>query len=276
MSEHLELRKDGPVASLVINRPEKRNAISHEMWKAIPGRTAEVGANLATNVMVLRGAGGKALSAGADASDFAKMRSTEGSTKAGEHICSEATAAAEHAVMGPTKPTIAIIERLAIGRCYGLSLSSGVRFTDPGARLGIRPAKLGLVYSFPTTKKLIDLSDPFQATVILFSGNHVVAEEAARIGMIDAMHLGEELEECTTVWCGHRRDARRSRTRRRSASSASFSTPTRTARRSRSGCGSTTSRRTTTGRAFAPSSRSSRWLPRRSDLITLHPLTVDS
>lgn len=193
MSEHLELRKDGPIASLIINRPEKRNAISHEMWKAIPGLIAEVEADPAIKVMVLRGADGKALSAGADISEFETIRSTE----EGARVYNEATEAAEHAVMGLTKPSIAMIQGLAIGGGCGLSLSCDVRFAEPGARFGITPAKLGLVYSLPATKNLVDLVGPSQAKIILFSGDHVLAEEALRIGMIDAIHPSDELEERT-------------------------------------------------------------------------------
>jgi enoyl-CoA hydratase len=193
MTDHLELRKDGAIASLVINRPEKRNAISHEMWKAIPGLIAEVEADPTIKVMILRGADGKALSAGADISEFETIRSTE----EGARVYNEATEAAEHAVMSLTKPSIAMIQGLAIGGGCGLSLSCDIRFAEPGARLGITPAKLGLVYSLPATKNLVDLVGPSQAKIILFSGNHVLAEEALRIGMIDAIHPAEELEART-------------------------------------------------------------------------------
>ena len=193
MSEHLELRKDGPIAWLVINRPEKRNAISHEMWKAIPGLIAEVEADPEIKVMVLRGADEKALSAGADISEFETIRSTE----EGARVYNEATEAAEHAVMSLTKPSIAMIQGLAIGGGCGLSLSCDVRFADPAARLGITPAKLGLVYSLPATKNLVDLVGPSQAKILLFSGNHVVADEALRIGMIDAIHSNDVIEERT-------------------------------------------------------------------------------
>jgi enoyl-CoA hydratase len=194
MSDHLRLERDGDIAWLVLDRPEKRNAINLAMWEAIPGLLEEVEEDPAIKVLVLRGGDGRTFSAGADISEFETLRSTE----EGARSYNASTEAAEHALQGLSKPTIAMVQGPCIGGGCGIATNCDLRFSDETARFGITPAKLGLVYSLPATKALVDLVGPSQAKYILFSGRQIPAARAREIGLVDEVYPSDELEQVVT------------------------------------------------------------------------------
>lgn len=193
MTEHLVLQRSGDIAWLILNRPEKRNAISFEMWLRIPELIEEVEQDESVKVLIVRGADERAFSAGADISEFQDLRSTPD----GARRYNDATEGAALRLAALRKPTIAMVRGLCIGGGCGLALACDLRFADTTSRFGITPAKLGLVYSLNATKDLVDLVGPAQAKQILFSGRHVAAERAGQIGLVDELLPPEELEAFT-------------------------------------------------------------------------------
>jgi enoyl-CoA hydratase/carnithine racemase len=109
----------------------------------------------------------------------------------------ERVAAAERALEGLSKPTIAMVHGYCIGGGCGLALACDLRFADQAASFAITPAKLGLVYSLDSTKRLVDVVGPAQAKWILMSGQRVSAERAHQIGLADEQVPGEDLEKLT-------------------------------------------------------------------------------
>jgi enoyl-CoA hydratase len=194
VSEHLRLVRDGEIAWLILNRPEKRNAINLEMWQTLPELIAEVEKDPGIKVLILRGADGRTFSAGADISEFESLRSTE----EGARSYNATSETAEKALKGMTKPTIAMVQGPCIGGGCGIAIGCDLRFSDETARFGITPAKLGLVYSLPATKGLVDLVGPSQAKYILFSGKQIPARRAREIGLVDEVFSSDELEEVVT------------------------------------------------------------------------------
>jgi enoyl-CoA hydratase len=192
-NNHVYLEKNGAVATLYFNRPEKRNALTHEMWKAIPGlvKDAEEDANI--KVLVLRGVDETSFAAGADISEFKTLRSTA----AGAKIYNDATHEAERAVATFKKPTIALVQGYCIGGGCELAAACDFRFADTTARFGITPAKLGLVYGLDATKQLVDLVGPSNAKYILFSGNHLDVQKASSFGLVNEIYSTEEIVEKT-------------------------------------------------------------------------------
>jgi enoyl-CoA hydratase/carnithine racemase len=184
---------DGAVATLVLNRPESRNAIRLGMYEALPGLIAEIEADRSVKVLVVRGAGAKAFASGADISEFREVRADAESARA----YNERVAAAERALEGLSKPTIAMIHGYCIGGGCGLALSCDLRFADERARFGITPAKLGLVYSLESTKRLVDIAGPAQAKWILMSGQQIDAARARELRLADAVMPAEDLEKHT-------------------------------------------------------------------------------
>ncbi|MGR6965356.1 enoyl-CoA hydratase-related protein [Geodermatophilus sp. URMC 61] len=193
MSDHLLVERQGAIATVVLNKPAAHNAISIDMYRDLPGLVADLDADKGVKVVVFRGAGQKAFASGADISEFERERgNAEAARNYNEHV-----AAAERAIEGLTKPTIAMIHGYCIGGGAGLALSCDIRFADERARFAITPAKLGLVYSLESTKRVVDLAGPSRAKWILVSGQQIQAERAFQLGLFDELYPVEELEKAT-------------------------------------------------------------------------------
>jgi enoyl-CoA hydratase/carnithine racemase len=177
----LRLEIEDAVATLTIDRPSKRNAMSYEMWSAIPGLLDKVAADDEVRALVIRGT--DHFSAGADISEFATLRAgAEGAER-----YSEAVHAGERAIVGLPKPTIAAITGVCVGGGCEIALACDMRVAAPDARFGITPAKLGIVYNFTSTKQLVDVVGPAWARQILFTAEIIDAETALRIGLVNEL-----------------------------------------------------------------------------------------
>lgn len=191
--QDIYVERTGEVATLVINRPEKRNAITYEMWRAIPGLVQEVEEDPGVKVLVVRGVDASAFSAGADIGEFGARRSDSASAR----VYNEATHEAERTLASMQKPSIAMVQGPCIGGGCEIALACDLRVSDTNARFGITPARLGLVYSLSATKKLVDLVGPAKSKYILFTGRQVDARRAYEIGLVDQLHEPEETENET-------------------------------------------------------------------------------
>lgn len=193
MSDHLLVEREGAVATVVLNKPQSHNAISIDMYRDLPGMVTELDADPSVKVVVLRGAGQKSFASGADISEFEQERSD--ATKARNY--NQHVAAAEQAIEGLAKPTIAMIHGYCIGGGAGLAMACDIRFADDRAKFAVTPAKLGLVYSLESTKRLVDLAGPSRAKWILMSGQQIQAERALQLGLFDELYPQAELEAAT-------------------------------------------------------------------------------
>ncbi|CCH29883.1 enoyl-CoA hydratase-related protein [Actinosynnema sp. NPDC047251] len=178
----LRLDLSGPVATLTIDRPAKRNALSYDMWSSLPGLLARVQDAADVRVLVIRG--GEHFSAGADISEFSTLRS--GADGAARYH--EAVHGGERAIATLGKPTIAAITGFCIGGGCEIALACDLRIASDGARFGITPAKLGIVYDLRSTKRLVDVVGPAWAKQILFSGEILDSATALRIGLVNEVH----------------------------------------------------------------------------------------
>jgi enoyl-CoA hydratase len=186
----LYLETAGPIGWIVLNRPDKRNAITQAMWEEIPRLVDAAELNQNIKVIILRSSSPAAFSAGADISEFGEINTDPLRRDANR----EAIRAAQRALARAFKPTIAMVQGVCVGGGCGLALACDMRFADDAARFGITPAKLGLVYSVQDSKQLVDLVGPAQAKSILFTGRLVSASEALRIGMINEIIAADMLE----------------------------------------------------------------------------------
>jgi enoyl-CoA hydratase len=197
MSERaIYLETRGAIAELVFNRPDKRNALSAEMWKAIPRLVGEVAADPAVKVLILRGASAEAFSAGADIAEFEEVHASVASARAYHEV----VAAAYDAVARLAKPTIAMVRGVCFGGGCALALCCDVRYADPSARFCIPPARLGLTYSLGETKRLVDLIGPSRAKEMLMGARVIEAAEALRIGLATRLSAASELERETRAF----------------------------------------------------------------------------
>jgi enoyl-CoA hydratase/carnithine racemase len=185
----LDLTVDGYVATIRIDRPEKRNAMSAEMWQALPPLLGRIQADDRVRVLVLTGADGT-FCAGADIADVGRL--------GGDGL----TEAAEEALSTFPKPAIAMIEGYCVGGGCQLAAACDLRFAADDARFGITPAKLGLVYPEATTRRLVSLIGPAAAKYLLLSADLVDAPHALRIGLVDEIHPARLLAARVADFCG--------------------------------------------------------------------------
>jgi enoyl-CoA hydratase/carnithine racemase len=178
----LRLSIEGAVATLLIDRADKRNAFNMAMWQAAPGLLAEAVADPAVRLLVVRSAqAGGAFCAGADIRELLANKDDAAWRAANQAAINRV----QYELARLPLPTLAFIEGDCIGGGCGLALACDLRVATGAARFGITPAKLGLVYPLHDVKLLVDLVGPGQAKRILYTGSLLDAAEALRIGLIE-------------------------------------------------------------------------------------------
>lgn len=181
---------DGGIGWLRINQPERRNAISLEMWQGLADATAAFETEDAVRVVVIHGVGGRSFAAGADISEFEQQRANaEQKQRYGE-----IAARGQDGLAQLSKPLVAMIQGYCIGGGMGIALQADIRIAAVGSRFGIPAARLGLGYEYPGLATLARLVGPSAAKDILFSARQLEADEALRIGLVNAVCESDELE----------------------------------------------------------------------------------
>lgn len=175
--EAVRVSVDGPVATLTIDNPGKRNAMTAAMWRAVPVLLKDLEADPAVKVLVVEGAGGT-FCAGADIDDAAAIAADGEDSVAVQ---------AELALAAFPKPTIARIDGFCVGGGCQLAVACDLRFAATDSRFGITPAKLGIVYPRSTTRRLADLVGPSRAKLLLFTADLIDAPAALAIGLVDTV-----------------------------------------------------------------------------------------
>jgi len=193
MSDHILVQHDGPVATLVFNRPKMRNAISLAMWMEIASLTESLSKDDAVRAIVYRGAGTEAFASGADISEFEQNRK-DLETAANYNAQTEA---AYRTVRECPKPTVAMIFGYCMGGAMAIAMACDFRFAATGSKFGIPAARLSIIYGLDPVHQLVDLVGPAYAKDILYSARTVEAEEALRIGFIQRLVAAGELEAVT-------------------------------------------------------------------------------
>ena len=185
------------VATITLNRPDKRNALNEAMWAGLAAAVKRADATTEAKIITIRGGGGH-FAAGADISEFAVVyASRERSAEYSRIVASGVAAIAQAA-----KPVIAAIEGSCVGGGMAIALACDLRLASTTARCGITPAKLGIVYAFGDTKRLVDAVGPSKAKDIIFTGRIMDAAEALAIGLVDEVHPSDKLESAAAAKCG--------------------------------------------------------------------------
>lgn len=187
----LQIESIPPLAWLTLNRPERRNAVTSAMWQAVPQLASQLEADAATRVVLLRGAGQEAFSAGADISE---MHAALDSPQRMQQMQAAVQVAQEIWARLPV-PTIAVIHGACAGGGCGLALACDLRLAADDSFFSIPPAKLGLVYSLADTKRLVDLVGPSFAKEMLFTGRRVSAREAYDYGLVNHLFPAADLDD---------------------------------------------------------------------------------
>jgi enoyl-CoA hydratase/carnithine racemase len=191
----ITLSIDASLARLKLNRPQRRNAVSFAMWRALPRFCAEIEAAEEALAVIVEGAGDH-FSAGADIGEFESVYGD--ASVVGDYL--SAIQDGLNALIRLDRPTLAVVRGNAIGGGLAIALCCDLRFCAAGAHLAATPAKLGLLYGFAETRRLVEAVGPSRAKDILFSGRRVAVEEALAIGLIDRLVPREALDEAATAY----------------------------------------------------------------------------
>ena len=187
------VQHDGPIATVVINRPAMRNAISLAMWTELTRVTEELGKTDSVRAIVYRGAGTIAFASGADISEFKEQRKdTQSASRYNEQ-----TAAAYTTIRECAKPTVAMIFGFCMGGAMAVAMACDLRFAAEGSKFGIPAARLSIIYGADSVGQLVDLVGPAYAKDILYSARTVDDREALAMGFIQRLVPPAELEAYT-------------------------------------------------------------------------------
>jgi enoyl-CoA hydratase/carnithine racemase len=197
--EPLAVTRDGPVATLWLNRPAKRNAITRAMWAALPALLDDLAVATDVRVVVVRGADGT-FSAGADVSETTDLVDQLAVGEDG-HSYAELNHAAEEALVAFPKPTVAVVQGACVGGGCSLAVDCDLRIADTTARFGITPARLGIVYPPGPLARVTHLIGPAAAKWLLYTGELVDTAWALRTGLVDAVHQPEDLDRAVDALC---------------------------------------------------------------------------
>ncbi|MDQ8732737.1 enoyl-CoA hydratase [Bradyrhizobium sp. LHD-71] len=188
----LQSVSDG-IGILTFNNPEKRNAMSIEMWEAAAEVLEVFRDDPNVRVVVLVGAGGKAFVSGADISQFEKNRNN---AAASEEYARRSGRPREMLAAFP-KPTIACIQGFCMGGGLALAMSADMRIAAEGSQFGIPAAKLSIAYGYDALTHLVQLVGPSRARLLMFTAGRIDASEAYNIGLIDRLVSETDLWNAT-------------------------------------------------------------------------------
>ena len=186
----LVVEKKGAVGWIVFNQPGKRNAINGEMWLGIPVAMKQFDADADVRCVAFRGAGNEAFSAGADISEFQKIRAERQSVSQYDGLLDEVL----HAIQDSRKPSLAMIHGFCMGGGLEVALACDLRYCGESAQFGIPAAKLGLAYNVEGHKRLLETVGHARAREIMFLGGRYDAAEALAMGLVHRVLPNGELE----------------------------------------------------------------------------------
>ena len=197
LTERIIARKEGATGWLVFNNPERRNAVSTDMWEAVPKVLAAFVADPQVRAIVLAGAGDKAFVSGADISQFDKQRSNQEQVLRYEELAE----GAQLAILNCEKPTIAMIRGFCIGGGMGIACACDLRICSEDARLGITAAKMGLGYRASSMKMLVDVVGVPHALEVMLTARLFDAAEAKGMGLVHRVAKNDELAKAVGEYC---------------------------------------------------------------------------
>jgi enoyl-CoA hydratase/carnithine racemase len=181
------------IGTVLINRPERRNALTLGMWASIPAITRHLTDDPSVRVIVFRGAGDKAFSAGGDISEFLELAAAPENAR-GEYPIIQA--ALESLETSP-KPVIAMIRGYAMGGAWILITACDIRIAADDAVFAIPSARLGITISYPDTLRTMRLIGPAKTKEVLFTAGRLDAQEALRWGLVNHVVAAGALERFT-------------------------------------------------------------------------------
>ncbi|MBX9619241.1 MAG: enoyl-CoA hydratase/isomerase family protein [Hyphomicrobiales bacterium] len=191
MTDKMLSRKEGKVAIMTFNNPEKHNAVSFDMWEAAEKILDDFITDPSVRVIVLTGAGGKAFVSGADISKFESERAGEEAVKSYNALVDRVYTR----IYRMPKPTIAMIRGFCIGGGLNLAVCCDMRIATEKAKFALPAAKLGLGYGYNGLRRYIETIGPVATKEIFFTARQFSSEEAFRLQLVNQVVADDKLEE---------------------------------------------------------------------------------
>ncbi len=189
MSDHILLERELPLATITLNRPQRRNAISYQMWGELSQLLRELDDDGNCRAVVITGAGTEAFSAGADIKDFEEYRAD--STMGRQY--NSAVDGLLRTLAEMETPTISMIRGYAIGGGCELAVATDLRIASEDSKMGIPAARLGISIGHLEMQGLVNLVGKGNALYILYSGRLIDAQEALGMGLVNQVVATEDL-----------------------------------------------------------------------------------
>ncbi|MGH8674868.1 MAG: enoyl-CoA hydratase [Burkholderiales bacterium] len=189
--------RHGALATVLFSNPAKRNAMTYDMWRAVPETLSSLEADPGVHAIVVAGDGDKAFISGADISQFEKLRGTaEAQAEYGR-----AVEAAYLAPMNCSKPVIARIRGICIGGGLGFAAACDLRICSSDSVFRMPAARLGLGYSPAGVRRFMNLIGASNTIDIFISARQFDAKEALRMGFVSQVVAAEKLERTVAEYC---------------------------------------------------------------------------
>ncbi len=187
----IEVSRDGAVATVVLNRPDKMNALNLAMWRGLAAAFAELSADDSVRCVVLRGAGTQAFAPGADIAEFDTDRATPDQAKAYDQVMRSALAAVRDCPL----PTIAMIFGPCVGGGLELAAQCDLRIAGESGRFGVPIARISVVMATPEIAAIQALVGPAVTREILLEARVFDAAEAMAKGLLTRVVPDDRLED---------------------------------------------------------------------------------
>lgn len=190
MTEAIKTHVDGPVATITINRPERLNAIDLPAWQALQDAAARLADDRSVRCVVLRGAGEKAFSSGADIKEFEAHRYDSTSAAGYAKVFEGALLKVEEM----PQPTISMIRGVCVGGGLELAAATDIRIAAEGSRFGVPVARIGIVAGWNELRRMIAVAGQPAVSYLVLSGRIIGHEEAQRMGLVTTVVQPSDLE----------------------------------------------------------------------------------
>ena len=182
--------RSGPIATVTLSNPARRNAISVDMWQALRAFAKSTHDTPDIRVAIIQGAGRDAFSGGADISGFAAARSGSGNARDYDDLVEDACLAIE----AMRCPSIAVIHGPCVGAGASIAASCDMRLASAGSFFAVPAARLGLGYDPRGIKRFLRLWGQPATSEILFTADRFPAERALLLGVVSAMGAPDEID----------------------------------------------------------------------------------
>ncbi|MDW7981635.1 MAG: enoyl-CoA hydratase-related protein [Thermomicrobium sp.] len=193
---HIRVQRDGQSATVLLENPAVHNALSVTMWSRLAATMRELGPDPTVRVIVLRGAGQRAFSAGADIREFPQQRTGLAAALAYDRL----VAGALDAILEAPQPVIAVIQGIAVGGGLELAAACDIRLATSEARFGLPLGRLGVMPGLAEVRTLLRILPPGRIVELVLRGELVDASEAAQLGLVTEVVDPADVERRLQGW----------------------------------------------------------------------------